>query len=187
MANSDIKLKHKVQLRRKVEEPELAVEETIVNPDPQHNPEKPKSKTWIWWLIGIIVLCFVGNFIFSISDNNAQMSTEVEDISATSDIKESVKTVTEETEGAEPKLADDSHNDVKESVDTVEPAKPTETIVSPAKTPVEAVNVSNDVEAEAMKVIRGDYGIGQERKNKLGEKYQTIQNRVNELKREGVF
>ncbi len=48
-------------------------------------------------------------------------------------------------------------------------------------------DVSNDVEAEAMKVIRGDYGIGQERKNKLGDKYQTIQNRVNELKREGLF
>ncbi len=38
-----------------------------------------------------------------------------------------------------------------------------------------------------MKVIRGEYGIGQERKDKLGAKYQPIQNRVNELKREGVF
>jgi len=38
-----------------------------------------------------------------------------------------------------------------------------------------------------MKVIRGEYGIGQERKDKLGAKYQPIKNRVNELKREGVF
>ena len=49
------------------------------------------------------------------------------------------------------------------------------------------VNVSDDVETEALKVIRGDYGVGQERKDKLGEKYQPIQNRVNELKREGLF
>lgn len=49
------------------------------------------------------------------------------------------------------------------------------------------LNVTNDVEAEAMKVIRGDYGVGQERKNKLGTQYQPIQNRVNQLKRDGVF
>lgn len=187
MANSDIKLRHKVQLRRKVEEPEPAVGKTIVDPAPQPNPHKPKSKTWIWWLVGIVLLCFVGYFIFSKSDNNAQTPTGVEYISATPGTKESVETATKETEDAEPKLADDNHNYVKESVDTIESAKPTETIVPPVKTPVEIVNVSNDVEAEAMKVIHGDYGIGQERKNKLGEKYQTIQNRVNELKREGVF
>jgi hypothetical protein len=38
-----------------------------------------------------------------------------------------------------------------------------------------------------MKVIRGDYGDGEERKEKLGSNYQSIQSRVNELKREGVF
>ena len=48
-------------------------------------------------------------------------------------------------------------------------------------------NVSNDVEAEAMKVIRGDYGVGQERKDKLGNQYEAIQRRVNELKQEGAF
>ena len=47
--------------------------------------------------------------------------------------------------------------------------------------------VSNDVEAEALKVIRGEYGIGQERKNRLGNRYDAIQQRVNELKREGAF
>lgn len=50
-----------------------------------------------------------------------------------------------------------------------------------------ANNVSSDTETEAMKVIRGDYGVGQERKDKLGTQYQTIQNRVNQLKREGAF
>ena len=35
--------------------------------------------------------------------------------------------------------------------------------------------------AYAMKVIRGDYGVGQERKDRLGAKYQPIQNRVNDL------
>lgn len=43
------------------------------------------------------------------------------------------------------------------------------------------------VETEAYKVIRGDYGNNPERKKKLGNNYQPIQNRVNELKRQGVF
>lgn len=52
---------------------------------------------------------------------------------------------------------------------------------------VQAVTVSYNVEQEAMNVIRGDYGNIPERREKLGSKYQTIQKRVNELKREGVF
>ena len=47
--------------------------------------------------------------------------------------------------------------------------------------------VSGNVEEEALKVIRGIYGDGQERKNRLGVKYQEIQNRVNQLKSQGVF
>lgn len=47
--------------------------------------------------------------------------------------------------------------------------------------------VSNNVETEALNVIHGDYGNGELRKNKLGSSYQTIQNRVNELKRQGAF
>lgn len=50
-----------------------------------------------------------------------------------------------------------------------------------------AAEVSSDIEAEAMKVIRGDYGTGLERKLKLGSKYREIQNRVNELKSQGAF
>lgn len=50
-----------------------------------------------------------------------------------------------------------------------------------------AASVSSDVESEAIKVIRGDYGNCPERKKNLGDKYQLIQNRVNQLKRQGVF
>lgn len=47
--------------------------------------------------------------------------------------------------------------------------------------------VSNNVETEAFNVIHGAYGNGEVRKSKLGERYQSIQNRVNELKRQGAF
>lgn len=49
------------------------------------------------------------------------------------------------------------------------------------------INVSSDIEQEAMKVIRGDYGNIPERREKLGSRYQEIQDRVNQLKKEGVF
>lgn len=52
---------------------------------------------------------------------------------------------------------------------------------------VQSVSVSNNLEQEAMNVIRGNYGNLPERRDKLGNKYQEIQNRVNQLKKEGVF
>lgn len=194
MGNSNVKIKRKVQLRRKIDEPKLTDEEQIENPTPQSTPETPKLKTLIWIIMGVVVLRIIGYFIFSKSDNDGQTpvvveeNTEVENISVPSDTTNSGEDVKEETGNIEPELAENSNSNVNGSATSVESAKPAETTTTvSASTSVKTVNVSNDVEAEAMKVIRGDYGIGQERKDRLGAKYQTIQNRVNELKREGVF
>lgn len=46
--------------------------------------------------------------------------------------------------------------------------------------------VSGDVEENARRVIRGDFGNGQERKNKLGSSYSEIQGKVNEMYRQGL-
>lgn len=43
-----------------------------------------------------------------------------------------------------------------------------------------------DVDSAAMDVIRGKYGNGEERKRKLGDDYEVIQRRVNELMKKGV-
>lgn len=45
---------------------------------------------------------------------------------------------------------------------------------------------TGSIEEQAHKVIRGDYGNGLERKQKLGDKYTVIQNKVNEMYREGL-
>lgn len=39
---------------------------------------------------------------------------------------------------------------------------------------------------KAIRVIRGDFGNGEERKTKLGSEYQEIQNKVNEMYRNGL-
>ena len=46
--------------------------------------------------------------------------------------------------------------------------------------------VSGDIEENARRVIRGDFGNGQERKNKLGASYSEIQGKVNEMYRKGL-
>ena len=51
MANSDVKLKHKVQLRKKVEEPEVSVNNGDIDSAPTPAPEGPKSKLWLWILL----------------------------------------------------------------------------------------------------------------------------------------
>ena len=49
-----------------------------------------------------------------------------------------------------------------------------------AEMPAAAANVSDDVEAESEKVIKGFYGNGDQRRNALGERYRDIQRRVNQ-------
>lgn len=47
-------------------------------------------------------------------------------------------------------------------------------------------NVDGNVEANARRVIRGDFGNGQERKDKLGSSYSEIQSKVNEMYHQGL-
>lgn len=53
-------------------------------------------------------------------------------------------------------------------------------------TTVASATVSGDVEENARRVIRGDFGNGQTRKDKLGASYSEIQGRVNEMYRQGL-
>lgn len=48
------------------------------------------------------------------------------------------------------------------------------------------VSLSGDVELNARRVIRGDFGNGQVRKDKLGVSYSEIQSKVNEMYRNGL-
>ena len=59
-----------------------------------------------------------------------------------------------------------------------EPQQP-QTEPSPAVTP--SASPSIDLEAEAAKVIRGDYGNGDERRARLGDNYRAVQNVVNRM------
>ena len=191
MANPDVKLKHKVQLRKKVEEPEVLGNNGGIEPGPTPTPNEPKSNTWLWILLGVIVLGVIGYMLFSKSEDKAA-ETSKQEIETVAELSVPTDTtVIEKVEDEE--IVSENNNDVANNPETqssnaVEtPATVDNTSNVSPSTSANVPSVSNDVEAEAMKVIRGDYGIGQERKDKLGSKYQTIQSRVNELKREGIF
>ena len=198
MANSEVKLRHKVQLRKKVEEPKEAVETegAVIG----NTLGKSNSKIWLWmktnaWLcilIGVIVVCAIGYFIFSKSGDSTIKESEQE----TEIVEETIVTTDSvANQEATEKVLPTDDNEVSNIANEQE-AKENEALVitnnnsniaTTTTSSASNANVSNDVEAEAMKVIRGDYGVGQERKDKLGNQYHPIQNRVNQLKREGVF
>lgn len=191
MANSDVKLKHKVQLRKKVEGSEVSGNDKGIGPVATPTPNKPKSKTWLWIPLGVIVIGVIGYMFFSNSDDKAVEAPEPEVEAVAEPTVPTDTTVVEDNDIEE--VASDNGDEVAnnpevQSPNAVETPSPVDNTPNVStSTSANATNVSNDVEVEAMKVIRGDYGIGQERKDKLGSKYQTIQSRVNELKREGIF
>ncbi len=186
MGNKDIKLKHKVQLRKKAEGP--------INGGDESNP--PKSKNWIWWIVAIVILCLIGFLVLSKSDKKAEQEPVVEIVEKVtneepveaipSDSVTEAMAVENSTADEATVSADESSVDSDTSEQGLSTVPPESANIATTISSTDS-NISNDVEVEAMKVIRGDYGIGQERKDRLGAKYQTIQNRVNELKREGVF
>jgi hypothetical protein len=183
MEKDEVKIRRKVQLRKKSEEGITPASQGVQDSSTSSVPSSTSlSKKWLW-IIPIAVLLlglvyFLGN---GESSESSIAQGETETIQEESPKSEETDTV----------ASDDSIqvSEVDSRVSEVDTSKD-----EPAKEPLSEVftksgtsSVSGDVDSEAMKVIRGDYGDGEERKEKLGSNYQSIQSRVNELKREGVF
>lgn len=71
-------------------------------------------------------------------------------------------------------------------VTATQPAQPRPSSSTPAKPSTVSVPVSGDVVENAHRVIRGDFGNGQDRKDRLGSAYAEIQSKVNEMYRQGL-
>lgn len=192
-------VKRKFDLTKDVEEPVVA---PIVNPQPTApaNPalksEEKKNNKWLWIILAIIVIILLILWLCPGKSTESEPIVEEETIEEVTTPAENTEEVSNEADfpiGGD--AAEENVNNDESSIPS-DPAVNTPESIPPHVTPQTTNNittnnapsvVSNDVEAEALKVIRGEYGVGQERKDKLGTKYQTIQSRVNELKREGIF
>lgn len=172
----------------------IPIEKQKEGNNPPASDKKSPKKIWIGILFGIFaVICAVicynvfSKFGDSPDTEKAQESVIVEKSTVTtgsvSDKEDASGEVIPTPENEVSNNADGQEAKVSEEPTTDNKPQMTTSTTRAAS----SVNISSDVEAEAMKVIRGDYGVGQERKDKLGNKYQTIQSRVNELKREGIF
>lgn len=164
------------------------------------------SKKWLW-IPFVVIIALLGWWLLSKSDSSKAKGPDevVEEttVDKTDDNGTDVDSTSDtgtDTEDRESDVADESVESVipaeglESDITAEEPVVSTETPrpglpaqrSEPGNTTAD-YQISSDIETEALKVIRGEYGIGQERRNKLGDKYHVIQNRVNELKREGFF
>lgn len=69
---------------------------------------------------------------------------------------------------------------------SAQPAKSSLPKQTTATTQEVSATINGDVDENARRVIRGDFGNGQTRKDKLGASYSEIQGRVNEMYRQGL-
>ena len=128
---------------------------------------------------------------YSKEQNNDQAvetpETESADAGSSADGEETASPAQEETLPDASSSKDNSKKDV--------PAKPTEpakvtsqpaNTAQPSTPAVQPATLTGTLEEKAKDVIRGNYGNGEVRKQKLGDQYVEIQGKVNEMYRNGL-
>ena len=196
-----VKLKKKVTLKTKVTESSITPESTNVSGESRSN----KGKKW-FLLIALVIVAIVAFLLLKPEDTNDTDSVvKSEEATESLDQQENAlkqDTIQVDSESISNKedgkvLANDNSisdgmnaGDVKsnlpkekEKVNVVaqnNTQSTNQTTVSVEKSKEEVV-LSGTIDEKAIMVIRGDFGNGEERKNKLGSEYTVIQNRVNEM------
>ena len=155
-----VQLKRKVQLKKKVDIPE------------SHGPSK---KT----IVGITIasLLAVGAIGYGVLGNGGdEAKPDNPPVAMVSD----TIAATQKADSTEVKTDVEESPVIKEPKQEIDskPIQPTQDVQEPSA-PVE------EVKAAAISVIRGNYGNNPERRRKLGDRYQEIQSKVNEMYRNG--
>ena len=170
-----VELKRKVTLKHKVASAD-AVEVTSSGGSGKDNRWK--------WIAAVVALLLIGGAIYyfnqSDSTDNADIAMVVSDSTSThkaeADSTEVISSDKVSEDNAETKEANSDNSNQNQLSD----ATPTEVNKRTSDKKV------GDVEEKARQVIRGDYGNGNVRKQKLGEEYSEIQSAVNEMYRKGL-
>ena len=174
-----VELKRKVTLKRKVASTD-EVEVTSSSGTSKNNRRK--------WIAGIVALLLVCGAIYYFNQSG---STDNKDIAiAVSDTVSNQKAGTDSIIESTEKVPSDKASE--DNAETKEAKSDVSTQNQPTEVRQDEVNENTlgkqvvDVEEKARKVIRGDYGNGNIRKQKLGEDYSEIQSAVNEMYRKGL-
>ena len=196
-----VQLKEKVTLKTKIADSDVKQDIQPKNTAPQEPVTKTGggNKRTLWVFLGIVVLAAILFFVFVGKDNETSVQTNVAQNPVTAKADSIQPAKTEETaEKVDSTNVEKTDNSLNE-----EPAKATaempssesnskqsskpDVVKEEKKTQTSsAIPVNGSLEQKAIAVIRGTYGNGLERKQKLGDEYTVIQNKVNEMYRDGL-
>lgn len=196
-----VQLKKKVTLKTKRADSDVKQDIQPKNTVPQEPVNKTGggNKRNLWVFLGIVVLAAILFFVFVGKDNEISVKTNVAQNHVTAKADSIQPAKTEETaEKVDSTNVEKTDNTLKE-----EPTKATaempasesnskqsskpDVVKEEKKTQTSsAIPVNGSLEQKAIAVIRGTYGNGLERKQKLGDEYTVIQNKVNEMYRDGL-
>lgn len=147
-----------------------------------------KGKHVLSLVVGLAVVAAIGFAAFrGCSGNSSQPVDEpvvdtVMDEQPTAPTDSTQRADSTQLGGGDQNAPADAPNKVQPQDDAVNAATPSaqpETSTPSTPSPTKATAPSTDMDAEVQKVLHGDYGNGQERKDKLGSSYSKIQRAVN--------
>lgn len=167
---TDVKLKKKVTLRAK-----QPIGSDGFTPPPQERGSKLK-----WIVSGIVLIAvLLGGYAYYNNTNEYEDRETQTALTNVSDNKEQADST--ETSGKENPTEDEQ----EKNEGTPPQNAPDVSIKKDVNAGERSERPMGSVEEKARQVIRGNYGNGQVRKDKLGDEYQTIQDMVNEMYRNG--
>lgn len=196
-----VQLKKKVTLKTK-----KAVSDVEQDLQPKNTaPQEPVNNTGggnkrnLWVFLGILVFVAVLFFVFVGKDKETSVQTNVAQnpVTAKADSIQSAKTE-ETTEKVDSTNVEKTYNTLKEEPTKATAEMPSSESNSKQSSKPDVVKeekenqtssaklINGSLEQKAIAVIRGTYGNGLERKQKLGDEYTVIQNKVNEMYRDGL-
>lgn len=196
-----VQLKKKVTLKTKIADSDVKQDIQPKNTAPQEPVNKTgggnKRNLWVFW--GIVVLAAILFFVFVGKDNETSVQTNVAQNPVTAKADSIQPAKTEETaEKVDSTNVEKTDNTLKEETtkattempssesNSKQSSKPDVVKVEKKTQTSSAIPVNGSLEQKAIAVIRGTYGNGLERKQKLGDEYTVIQNKVNEMYRDGL-
>lgn len=176
-------LKKKVTLKRKQAIPEP----TPIGP----TQPKKKNKWWLWVLIAVIIVLII---ILLLKNKKNDVDPIVDETITEVVVSNANGFDAQQPEGDTNTVLEEGnipispaqentvsqHNNESQSDDVITSGNNHSKSPNIANLPT----LSNDLEENAKRVIRGDFGNGQVRKNALGDAYFEIQAKVNEMYRE---
>lgn len=201
-----VQLKKKVTLKTKSsEEAPVAAPELSNKPSNPSSSPKKKGGSTKWLTIVILVVLLLGGYWWwsaSSDDSNGLVAEDTAEQTSELDTQETDSTEKETTALTVEKdipAASSSNEEENSKLEkgNEKDSKPIEsnTPVPAVKAKTEKVSTTNQstglpsrtLEEKAKLVIRGNYGNGEERRINLGSEYTEIQNKVNEMYRNGLI